>query len=372
MHIKNVKLKNFRNYDNLDLNFNDKVNIIIGDNAQGKTNLVEALYLSSFGKSFRTKKDKDLIKFNKDFSKIEVFAKNYTENVKIEIIFKDKKKFIKKSNKPLKSIKSLLGNVIIVEFSPEDLKIVKEEPSRRRIFIDKELCQISPKYYNCLSKYKKVLIERNAYLKEKNIDSNIIDIYDMQLSNYGSEIIKKRKLFIERLNEYSKKVHYKITDQKENLEIKYNPNINIENGDNKKISDTFYDILKKNIDKDLKLGTTTIGCHKDDFSFVVNGINMREFGSQGQQRTCSLSIKLAELDIIKNEKKEDAILILDDVMSELDKKRQEFLIEYLKENQVFITTTHIENEIIDKFPQSDVFFVKNGIIEKNKINYTYN
>ncbi len=362
MYIKNLKLKNYRNYNELDLNFNSKVNLILGNNAQGKTNLIESIYMTAFGKSFRTNKDKDLLKFDENFYKIRVNAINEIENFNIEIIFKDSKKYIKTNDKNIKNINELIGKIIIIVFSPEDLKIVKEEPSKRRKFIDRELCQIYPKYYDSLLKYKKVLNERNIYLKENNINYDLLDILNIQLAKYGAIIIKKRESFLEKLNLFSNNVHKNITGNKENLVLKYEPNIKVLKTQ-KETEDFIYETLKQNIEKDIKFKNTTKGCHKDDFSFYVNGINMRDFGSQGQQRTCSLSIKLAELDIIKEVIGEDAILLLDDVMSELDNSRQEFLIRFLQNNQLFITSTYIEENIISKFPNSNVYEVNNGIVK---------
>ena len=360
MYIKKLILKDYRNYDSLDISFDKNVNIIIGNNAQGKTNLIESLYVTSFGKSFRTNRDSELVKFDKDYAKIFIEAEKEYFDTSVEVLIKkDSKKAVKKDGVNVKKVSELLKNVLIVIFSPEDLKIVKEDPEKRRRFIDRELCQIKPLYYESLSNYKKTLLQRNMYLKEENIDRSIIDIWDTQLARYGARIIKIRKEFIDRISKYSSDIHSSITDEKEILHIEYNPNISfVEKCED--LEELFHDEIKKSYKNDIKMRTTTKGPHKDDISFFVNGINMRSFGSQGQQRTCALSLKLAELKLIKEETGENAILLLDDVMSELDVNRQRFLIKTLKNNQIFVTATDIEDRVIESFPNANIIKIEKG------------
>lgn len=365
MYIKDIELTNFRNYDDLHVDFNQNVNLILGNNAQGKTNLLEGIYLTSIGRSFRTNKDSDLVKFDQSLAKIRISAVKEAYDTSVEIIIKkDAKKAIKKDGVNVKKTSELLENILIVIFSPEDLKIVKDEPEKRRKFIDRELCQIKPLYYECLSNYKKALLQRNMYLKETQIDNIILDLWDMQLAKYGSRIINMREKFVQKVSDFSSKIHGSITNGKESLFLEYNPNITyIENVEDQE--GYFYDEIKKSFANDLRQRTTTKGPHKDDISFYVNGINMRNFGSQGQQRTCALSLKLAELNLIKEETGEDAILLLDDVMSELDIQRQEYLIKTLKENQLFITTTDIDQKLMDSFPEAKIIYVDQGKIREN-------
>lgn len=363
MYIKNLSLKDYRNYDSLNVDFDKNVNIIIGNNAQGKTNLIESLYVTSFGKSFRTNRDSELVKFDKDFAKINIEAeKEYFDTTVEVLIKKDSKKSVKKDGATVRKTSELLKNILIVSFSPEDLKIVKEDPEKRRKFIDRELCQIKPLYYECLSNYKKTLLQRNMYLKEEHIENSILDIWDMQLARYGSKLISMRKSFIEKLSDFSSKIHGSITDGKEILHIEYNPNVDFVE-DEKELELKFYDEIKTAYRNDLRMRTTTKGPHKDDISFYANGINMRSFGSQGQQRTCALSIKLAELDLIKEETGEDAILLLDDVMSELDINRQRFLIKTLQKNQIFVTATDIDDRVLENFPEAKIIKIEKGKIE---------
>ena len=366
MYIKNIQLTNFRNYDFLETEFHKNVNLILGNNAQGKTNLLEAIYITSIGRSFRTNKDSDLVYFGADFAKIKVEAEKELYNTSVDIVVKkDSKKSIKKDGVTVKRTSDLLENIFIVIFSPEDLKIVKDEPEKRRKFIDRELCQMKPAYYESLSNYKKILLQRNTYLKEENIDQSILDLWDIQLARYGAKIMQMRKLFIDKISNISHEIHSSITNGRENLVIKYHPNLDLyENL--KEQEDFFYEELKKSYGNDLKQRTTTKGPHKDDISFIVNDINMRNFGSQGQQRTCALSLKLAELHLIKEETGEDAILLLDDVMSELDIQRQEYLIKTLKENQLFITTTDLDEKLFQAFPDAKVIYIESGKLKGKK------
>lgn len=364
MFIKNIELKNFRNYESLTLDFDERVNLILGDNAQGKTNLVEAIYVSSFGKSFRTGSDYKLIKFGEKEAFISVEAAKEDFDTEVEILIKAKgsastEKFVKKDKKNITKVSDLLSNILIVVFSPEDLKIVKDEPEKRRKFINRELCQISLSYYDNLSNYKKALLQRNTYLKEAAIDSDLLDVWDVQLSKYGAAIIKLREKYIEKIAKFSAAIHSGITGGEENLEIKYDPNLSIQ----PTVEDQearFYETLKMSFDSDLRNRSTQVGPHRDDISFFVNGVDMRAFGSQGQQRTCALSLKLAELSLIKEDTGENPILILDDVMSELDQRRQEFLIETLRENQLFITTTDMDSNILSRIQNARIFRVKEG------------
>lgn len=360
MYIKEIELKNFRNYDELHLEFNENLNFIIGNNAQGKTNLLEGIYLSSIGKSFRTSRDSDLIGFDKEFCKVKVKGEKELFPVEVEITLKrDLGKAIKINGVNISKSSELLENIYIVIFSPEDLKIVKDEPEKRRKFIDKELCLLRPSYYDALSNYKKVLTQRNTYLKEFNIEPSILDIWDMQLAKYGAIIISMREDFIKKIDSISKKIHSNITNGKEDLKIEYNPNIKNEEDLEEKI----YNILKDARQNDLRLRTTTKGPHRDDIEFYINDINVRNFGSQGQQRTAALSLKLAELNLIKEETGESAILLLDDVMSELDITRQEFLIKSLSDIQLFITTTEITDSLQEVVSKGKIYTVEKGKIK---------
>ncbi len=365
MHIRHIELTDFRNYQSLRLDFHENVNLILGNNAQGKTNLLEAIYITSMGRSFRTSRDSDLVRFDCPAAKIWAEAEKEIAETSVEItIKKDAKKSIKKDGVNLKRASQLLENILIVIFSPEDLKIVKDEPEKRRRFIDRELCQIQPLYYDSLSNYKKTLLQRNAYLKEDRIDPSILDLWDLQLAKYGARIMALRDRFIRKISGFSGAIHSSITAGRETLFLEYDPNVPLTE-DPGELEGFFYDEVKRAYANDCRQRTTTRGPHKDDISFFVGGINMRNFGSQGQQRTCALSLKLAELNLIKEETEEDAILLLDDVMSELDLQRQEYLIKTLKDNQLFITTTDIDEKLLASFPQAKQIYVENGTVRES-------
>lgn len=360
MFIKSIELKNFRNYDELTLSFNDKVNFIVGNNAQGKTNLLEGIYMSSIGKSFRASKDSEMIGFGKDFCKIKVTAQKNLFLTDVEIIIRnDRGKSVKVDGVNISKTSDLLENIYIVIFSPEDLKIVKDEPEKRRRFIDRELCLIKPYYFDCLSSYRKVLLQRNTYLKEKNIEKSVLDIWDTQLSSYGAKIISMRRDFIEKINEISHRLHLNITNGRENLKIEYDPSVNPV-GEVKDTENILYKCLKDSYNNDMRLRTTTKGPHRDDIQFYIDDVNVRSYGSQGQQRTAALSLKLAELDLIKNETGENAVLLLDDVMSELDNSRQEFLIRSLSDIQLFITSTDITDNLKDVVSKGNIYKIEEG------------
>ncbi|MBR4410220.1 MAG: DNA replication/repair protein RecF [Firmicutes bacterium] len=364
MYIKNIELHNFRNYGDLELEFHPNVNLILGNNAQGKTNLLESIYVCSMGKSFRTSKDSEMILFGEDFGRVRVEAQRDYYDTSVELIFtRDSKKSAKVDGVKIKKSSQLLENLYMVIFSPEDLRIVKDEPEKRRKFIDRELCQLRPKYYEDLSNYKKVLLQRNAYLKEYDVDPSVMDLWDMQLARYGASIMMMRADFIKKLDKISRGIHGAITNGGENLQLKYVPNVELAPSLSE-LEERYYHILRSTFENDLRQRTTTKGPHKDDLEFFIDGISVRNFGSQGQQRTSALSIKLAELSLIKEETGEEAILLLDDVMSELDLQRQEFLVKSLAEIQMFITTTEIPEKLKETLPEGKTFYVISGSVEE--------
>ena len=333
---------------------------MIADNGEGKTNLIEAVYLSSIGKSFRTSRDNDLIRFGQEYAVVQVSAEKKYTDTRVEIIIKrGAGKNIRRDGSVIHRSSELLENIIVVVFSPEDLKIVKEEPEKRRKFIDRELSLIEPAYYSCLGNYKKALLQRNSYLKEDYIDESLLSLWDDSLIKYGSELMKMRKKFIQRINDISGRIHEEITGGKEKLTIEYDPNIPYDD-DFENQSLIFAETLNRALPTDLKMRTTTKGPHKDDMNFFTGDINIRNYGSQGQQRTCALSLKLAELDFIREETGEEGILLLDDVMSELDEERRLFLIGALKENQLFITATDIDERLLENYPDAKVIRIEKG------------
>ncbi len=359
MYIKEITLKNYRNYKDLRVSFGKNVNVFIGKNAQGKTNLLESIYVTSTGKSFRTNRDKELIRFDESPCEIHcVYQREYERSVDIIIDEKEKKGFI--DGVKIEKQSQILGNVLLTVFSPEDLKIVKEEAEKRRNFINRELCQIKLSYYRDLVSYNRTLKQRNRYLKEEKIDDNFLDILDEQLIKYGIGIIKERKKFIQKINQKSKEIHFEIA--KEDLEIHYDSSIKYQDI-REDLEERYREELKMARGEDKTRRYTRIGPHKDDLPMTVEGRDVRKFASQGQQRSVALALKMAEIEIIKEEKKENPILLLDDVLSELDQSRQEFLIESLKNIQTFITTTHLPNTTKGKLTIDKQFVIEGGTIK---------
>ncbi|QOX64810.1 DNA replication/repair protein RecF [Anoxybacterium hadale] len=365
MYLKRIELKNFRNYEEAVVDFHKRVNIITGKNAQGKTNLLESLYIMSLGKSFRTSRDHDMMGFQKDFCKAKSISVKDDRELEIEIIISGDGKVTKINGvKTAKNIE-LLENVYMVVFSPEDLKIVKDEPEKRRKFIDRELCQLKPVYYRNLGRYKKILQQRNSLLKQQDLREDIIAVWDESLAEYGAKVIQERKKFIEKLNRISKEISLGITGGKEALEISYEGNVEIlGNYDDQR--ELFRKVLHKNVKQDFARRTTLSGPHKDDLKLCVEGVDIRHFGSQGQQRTAALSLKLAEIRLIEEETGVSPILLLDDVLSELDGDRQNYLINSLSDVQLFITTAELNEDVKRRLPEGDTFLVESGRVEKLK------
>ena len=336
MFIKKIKLQNFRNYEDEEFEFEKNFNIIYGDNAQGKTNIIEAIYLSSIGRSFRTKKDSELIKIGKEKAIIELDYVRVDRKGKIRIEIDNKKNFFLNGIKQ-KKLSDIIGKVHIVLFNPDDINIIKEGPSQRRKFLDIMISQLKPNYLHILNTYLKTIEQRNIYLKQIRVENKpeeLLDIWDIRLAELSEKIYNYRNYYMQKIKEKIKDIHNNITNCGnlcENIEIIY-----LKNGENK---EDFYNSLKNSRKSDIKKGFTTTGVHRDDFRILINNKDVESFGSQGQQRTSVLSLKLSELEIIYDEIGEKPILLLDDFMSELDEKRRINFIETINDNQVFITCT---------------------------------
>ncbi|MGI6733498.1 MAG: DNA replication/repair protein RecF [Anaerovoracaceae bacterium] len=359
MYFTEISLKNFRNYREQTVSFHPNVNIIAGNNAQGKTNLLESLYIMSLGKSFRTNKDAEMIGFGGDFSCVKSIYMKEGRERSIEIILSKEGKSIQIDGCRARKSSDLLENAYIVSFTPEDMKIVKDEPEKRRRFIDRELCQLKPVYFNTLGRYKKVLMQRNSLLKEESLNDELMEIWENSLAEYGSRIIIARMHFVENLKRISRELHSSITDGKEDLDLFYESSIPF-NEKKEEIQKAFLERLQKERKKDLYRGSTGSGPHRDDLKITIDGKDVRNYGSQGQQRTAALSLKLAEVRIIQEEKKENPVLLLDDVLSELDEKRQKFLLKSLSEVQLFITAAEMKGSLWNSLPERKVFIVENG------------
>ena len=310
MFIESLELQNFRNYETLSMKFDRGTNILFGDNAQGKTNILEAVYLGGTTKSHRGSKDREMIRFEQDEAHIRMQVKREAVSCRIDMhLKKNKSKGIAINGVPIRKASELFGAVNMVFFSPEDLQIIKEGPGERRRFVDLELCQLSKVYLNQLTNYNKILNQRNKLLKDLAFMPDLmptLEVWDEQLLNYGSQLIAAREEFVEQLNEISVDIHANLTGEKEHLELVYEPNVSKEN---------FSRILKKNRDKDIRFKLSSVGPHRDDLCVKINGIDIRKFGSQGQQRTAALSLKLSEIYLVKRLIHDTPVLLLDDVLS---------------------------------------------------------
>ena len=359
MKVKKIKLQNFRNYDNEELDFNDSRNIVIGENAQGKTNLAEAVYICSFGRSFRTNNSGELVSFGHEHGSIEALIESQEIEKKLEIILNSNgKKMISKDGKALRNMSELLNNIVVVIFSPEDLRLIKDNPEKRRNFINRDISQIRPGYYEQFRRYNEALKHKNSILKDarNQFDEATLNVYDMQLATSGFELIKYRREFIEKISEKANEIQNAISGGKENLSIKYSETISPTSVMN------MYDQIVACRERDIYNACATKGPHRDDLEFYINGKDAKKYGSQGQQRTIALSLKLAEVKIVKEVLGENPILILDDVLSELDMERQNYLINEIEDVQLFITSTDVNNEILGRMHEASIFSVNKGKI----------
>ncbi|WP_026492701.1 DNA replication/repair protein RecF [Butyrivibrio sp. XPD2002] len=363
MIIKSLELADFRNYENLKIEFSSGTNILYGDNAQGKTNILEAIYLAATTKSHKGSKDKEIISFGKEEGHIRTIIERDGAEYRVDMhLRKSKSKGIAIDGQKIRKASDLVGRCNVVFFSPEDLSIIKDGPAERRRFMDMELCQLDQIYLENLAKYNKLITERNKVLKdmfEHPENSVLLDVQDKQLLEYGSVIIRSREKFIRDLCDIVDPIHHKLTGGREKLKIYYEPNITAAEFESK---------LRNSRQKDIYLKQTTVGPHKDDFSFNVTTENMpeeidiRKYGSQGQQRTASLSLKLSEIEIVKKSKKENPVLLLDDVLSELDSNRQNYLLNTIGDIQTIITCTGLDEFVNNRFEINKVFRVVNGSI----------
>ncbi len=339
MTVNSVKIKNFRNIANLSFTADNGVNVIYGENAQGKTNILESIWLFTGCKSFRGSKDNELIKFNEDFAKINLEFSDNSREKKSEIIITDKKKNAFLNGVSLRSTAELIGSFYAVIFSPVHLSLIKDGPAARRKFLDTALCQLKPSYAQNLAGYKRTLIQRNALLKDLHLNSQLydmLDTWDDQLARYSACVIKERLNYIDLLSEYSKDIYSGISENKENFSVFYSKNIS-KDFSVKDIYLSETENLKNSRKEDIFSKTTTVGPHRDDLEILINNVSVRSFGSQGQQRSCALALKLGESEIIKKVTGETPVALLDDVMSELDEKRQDYVLNHINDRQVFLT-----------------------------------
>ena len=352
-----MNLQNYRNYRTLSLEFDPNTNIFYGDNAQGKTNILEAVYVSGTTKSHKNAKDKELIYFSEEEAHICTTIEKQGIVHKIDMhLRKNKTKGIAIDGIPIRKASELFGIINFVFFSPEDLSIIKNGPSERRRFLDVELCQLDKIYLHNLSNYNKIMLQRNKILKDifyRPDYKEVLEVLDLQLVQYGTWIISRRKQFVKELNDIIQDIHHRLSGQKEKIVLEYECNVE---------EDIFLESLKRSREKEYHQKTTTVGPHRDDISFKVNDVDIRRYGSQGQQRTTALSLKLSEIELVKRTTHDTPILLLDDVLSELDSNRQNYLLNHIHNIQTMITCTGLDEFINHRFSIDRVYRVVDGSV----------
>lgn len=362
MKIEKIKLDHFRNYENLELSLHRGTNLFYGDNAQGKTNILEAVYLCGTTKSHRGSKDREMIQFGREEAHIRMNMEKNEIPYRIDMhLKKNKAKGIAINGVPIHKASELIGLGNFVFFSPEDLNIIKNGPSERRRFLDMELCQLNRVYIHSLTHYNRVLMQRNKLLKDIAFHpeyEETLDIWDEQLVAYGSSVIRARAQFLKELQELVSEIHEKLSGGRERLQIFYEQNVSEED---------FSVQLARSREKDLRLKLSHVGPHRDDLLFRIGEADIRRFGSQGQQRTAALALKLAEIQMVKEKSSDTPILLLDDVLSELDGNRQHYLLENIKEIQTLITCTGIEDFVENGFQIDRLFYVEKGRAEEKPV-----
>ncbi|WP_142667981.1 DNA replication/repair protein RecF [Enterococcus faecalis] len=372
MRLNELTLQHYRNYETVSLDFPKTLNLFLGENAQGKTNLLESIYVLAMTRSHRTSNEKELIGWEQAAAKISGVVEKKTGTVPLEILISNKGRKTKVNHIEQKRLSAYIGQLNVILFAPEDLSLVKGSPQVRRKFIDMELGQVSPIYLYDLVQYQSVLKQRNQYLKQlaekKQTDTVYLDILTEQLAEFGGKVLYARLGFLKKLEHWANLLHQKISHGRETLTIDYASSIPIDNTDLslEALQNQLLQQLMNNRKRELFKANTFLGPHRDDLLFIVNGQNVQTYGSQGQQRTTALSIKLAEIDLMHSETGEYPVLLLDDVMSELDNERQIHLLETIEGKvQTFLTTTSLDH-IKDKLTvESDIFYVQQGKIERN-------
>lgn len=355
MIIKSIELADYRNYDSLVMQFDRGTNILYGDNAQGKTNILEAIFVAATTRSHKGSKDREIVNFNKEEGHIRTWLEKDGAETRVDMhLRKSKSKGIAIDGQKIKRAAELLGLCNVVFFSPEDLGIIKNGPAERRRFVDMELCQLDGVYLYNLNHYNKIINQRNRLLKDMYLNQGLketLEVWDMQLVSFGIKIIERRALFVKQLNEIIYGIHRKLSGDKEELQICYEPDA---------VQEAFEEKLSSARDRDIRAKMTSVGPHRDDFSFLVGGVDIRKYGSQGQQRTAALSLKLAEIELVKKITGDNPILLLDDVLSELDSNRQNYLLNSIGEIQTIITCTGLEEFVHHRFEINRVYKVADG------------
>ncbi len=363
MRIKQLQLKHYRNYDMLDLAPASGLNVFEGLNAAGKTNILESIFLCALGRSHRTPRDAELLQEREPFGSVRLFleTRSGSRSIRIEL-FEDDRKKIYLDDSLIARSGELMGCLNVVMFSPEDLQLVKEGPAERRRFLDMELSQLKPAYYFNLQQYNAALKNRNLLLKEDPLRYDMIELWDEQLAKLGSRIILDRSQFIEELSLLARDLHLRMSDGKEHLEVVYQPSVPVANPD--RLMETLQEQLTERLERDIFRGYTSVGPHRDDLVLQLNGRDVRIYGSQGQQRTTALSLKLSEIELIRKSRGERPVLLLYDVFSDLDADRHARLLEVVSDCQSFVTCTHLEEFASIEELSMQVWHVENGMVSE--------
>ena len=352
MIVESIELKNYRSYEELHIDLSPGTNILYGDNAQGKTNVLESIYLCCTSKSHRGSKDRDIIRFSQEESHIKLQIRRGNVPCRIDMhLKKNKPKGIAINGIPLRRASELFGVANVVFFSPEDLNLIKNGPSERRRFIDMELCQLSQVYVHSLVQYNRALMQRNKLLKELSFHpeyEDTLDIWDEQLIRYGREVMEQRRSFLAQMDAIVHEIHGNLSGGREDMKLIYAPDTREED---------LEQAFKKNRPQDIKQKTTLSGPHRDDMNLMIGGVDVRRFGSQGQQRTAALSLKLSELELMQRISRDNPVLLLDDVLSELDGHRQNQLLSAIRHIQTMITCTGLDEFVNNRFPIDRIFKV---------------
>ena len=359
MFIKSIELENFRNYVNQKIVFSRETNIIYGNNAQGKTNILEGISMFSAGKSFKRAADRDLIKFSEERARVFIeFESNGTEKNAEIIINRGKAKFIKLCGTNLYKTSDLLGKFKCVVFSPEEMALISGAPELRRSFADLYLSSEKPLYYDRLKRYYKILKQKNNLLKKfADSSKDTLDIWNEELAGAGAKIMMYRKKLTENINPYAEKYFDEITNGGEKFEMRYQPSVQSDDFTEENLKNLLYDTMTKKLQTEMQLGAAVVGIHRDDFNFFINGQNTKQFCSQGQQRTSVIALKMAQAEILKEKSGEYPVFLLDDIMSELDMQRRTYISDKIKDKQVIITCTDKYKSVGAKY-----FYVENGTV----------
>ena len=363
MYVETLELNQYRNYESLQVDFSPGINILYGDNAQGKTNLLEAIYLSGTSRSHRGTRDRDLIRFDHEEAHIRLLFRKEDLSHRLDLHLKKRKsKGIAIDGLPIRRVSELFGLMHVVFFSPEDLSIIKNGPAERRRFLDMELSQLDRGYYTLMVSYHRLLQERNNLLKQIPYAPGLrdtLDAWDRQLLEAGKAIIGKRKEFVEKIRRMMREIHASLTGGLEEMDVRYDPNVE---------ADLFEEKLWDQRERDIQAGTSSVGPHRDDIAFVVNGTDIRRYGSQGQQRTAALSLKLSQIRLIEEITGDKPVLLLDDILSELDHNRQNYLLDSIEGIQTIISCTGLDEFVKGRISLDRILHVDRGTVTPDSRN----